>query len=240
MKAVILDLFETLVDFSLEEYDKMLASMARCVTMPEDQFIDKWHAGWPAYECGSFPNPEDFLFSVCGSMSGNDDPDQAMHIHRQFEANALTPRTGAIGTLNSMRQRGYRIGMVTNCPPETAEVWPRSQFVDLIDVPVFSCVEGIRKPDPRLFLICLERLGAEASEGIFIGDGANDELLSAASIGLTAILLNNHNAISKKRLKAWDGLTISSFAEVDAVLTALEMTGAGGDLRDERRLCSAD
>ena len=135
MKAVILDLFETLVDFSLVEYDKMLAIMARCVAMPKERFICTWHAGWPSYECGSFPDPIDFLHSVCGPMAAKGDPDKAMHIHRQFEASALNPRPGAISALHRLRQRGYRIGLVTNCPPETVEVWPRSQFVDLIDVP---------------------------------------------------------------------------------------------------------
>ena len=81
----------------------------------------------------------------------------------------------------------------------------------------------IRKPDPRLFLICLERLGVDSGEGIFIGDGANDELLSATSVGLTAILLNNHDAISKKRLKTWNGFTISSFDEIDAILADIEV-----------------
>lgn len=58
----------------------------------------------------------------------------------------------------------------------------RTQF----DVVVESCLEGICKPDPRIYKLCLERLGLQPSESIFLDDlGMN--LKAAASLGIHTI-----------------------------------------------------
>ena len=41
----------------------------------------------------------------------------------------------------------------------------------MIDEPVFSCVVGLCKPDPRIYRLALERLSVQAEESLFVGDG---------------------------------------------------------------------
>ena len=51
---------------------------------------------------------------------------------------------------------------------------------------VESCLEGICKPDPRIYKLCLERLGLQPSESIFLDDlGLN--VKAAASLGIRTI-----------------------------------------------------
>ena len=51
---------------------------------------------------------------------------------------------------------------------------------------VESCLEGVCKPDPRIYKLCLERLGRQPSESIFLDDlGPN--LKAAASLGIHTI-----------------------------------------------------
>lgn len=51
---------------------------------------------------------------------------------------------------------------------------------------VESCLEGVCKPDPRIYKLCLERLGLPPSESIFLDDlGPN--LKAAASLGIHTI-----------------------------------------------------
>lgn len=51
---------------------------------------------------------------------------------------------------------------------------------------VESCLEGICKPDPRIFQLCLQRLSLQPSEAIFLDDlGPN--LKVAASLGIHTI-----------------------------------------------------
>lgn len=49
-----------------------------------------------------------------------------------------------------------------------------------------SCLEGVCKPDARIYKLCLERLGRQPSESIFLDDlGPN--LKAAASLGIHTI-----------------------------------------------------
>jgi putative hydrolase of the HAD superfamily len=67
-------------------------------------------------------------------------------------------------------------------------LWPETQFHGLFDAEVFSCSVGLRKPDPRIYLLACEQLGVEPREAVFVGDGANDELAGAERVGMGAIL----------------------------------------------------
>jgi epoxide hydrolase-like predicted phosphatase len=54
------------------------------------------------------------------------------------------------------------------------------------DVYVESAVVGMRKPDPRIFLLACEKLGVQPAEAVFLDDiGSN--LKSARELGMTTI-----------------------------------------------------
>jgi putative hydrolase of the HAD superfamily len=56
----------------------------------------------------------------------------------------------------------------------------------LFDTVVESAVEGLRKPDPRFYLLACERLDVEPSRSVFLDDlGVN--LKSARALGMTTI-----------------------------------------------------
>lgn len=57
---------------------------------------------------------------------------------------------------------------------------------DRFDVFVESSVEGLRKPDPRIYTLTCERLGVTPSEAVFLDDiGSN--LKAARALGMTTI-----------------------------------------------------
>lgn len=59
------------------------------------------------------------------------------------------------------------------------------------DFGVFSGLEGIEKPDPKLYKIALERAGNIApEEALHIGDSMRKDYLPAKSIGMHALLLD--------------------------------------------------
>lgn len=59
------------------------------------------------------------------------------------------------------------------------------------DFGVFSGLEGVEKPDPRLYKIALERQGNIApEEALHIGDSMRKDYLPARSVGMHAILLD--------------------------------------------------
>ncbi|XP_059976957.1 acyl-CoA dehydrogenase family member 10 isoform X3 [Lagenorhynchus albirostris] len=69
----------------------------------------------------------------------------------------------------------------------------RKQF----DVVVESCLEGVCKPDARMYKLCLERLGRQPSESIFLDDlGPN--LKAAASLGIHTIKVHDPETAVKE------------------------------------------
>ena len=61
------------------------------------------------------------------------------------------------------------------------------------DVVVESSVEGLRKPDPRIYELVLDRLGVRAEESVFLDDlGIN--LKPARAMGMTTIKVTDPDA----------------------------------------------
>lgn len=59
------------------------------------------------------------------------------------------------------------------------------------DFGVFSGIEGVEKPDPRIYEIALERAGNMAPEEVLhIGDSMRKDYVPATSIGMHALLLD--------------------------------------------------
>jgi len=70
---------------------------------------------------------------------------------------------------------------------------------DMFDVLVFSCLEGVMKPEQRIYEITLERLGSKAEQTVFIDD-RQDYIRGAQKVGLNTILFNNIDQV-KDELK---------------------------------------
>jgi len=100
----------------------------------------------------------------------------------------------ALPTLGRLRERGYRLGLISNTPWGTPDYLWQSQLRRFglpacLDVSVFSSAVGFRKPDPRLFREALERLGVPAARALFVGDDPRADVGGAQAAGLHAALL---------------------------------------------------
>jgi len=94
-----------------------------------------------------------------------------------------------VACVRSLRADGYRTAIVTNNVREGAG-WRALLPVDeLFDVIVDSCEVGVRKPNPAIFAIALERLGGVAPERAVFLDDAPGNVAGARAAGLRAILV---------------------------------------------------
>ena len=89
--------------------------------------------------------------------------------------------------LNALKERGMLVGLISNCFSEEAAVIRRSVLYPYFDAPLLSWEEGLQKPDKAIFRRCMERLGTEAEECLYVGDGGSHELETARSLGMTAL-----------------------------------------------------
>ncbi len=209
-RAVVFDLFDTLVDYDDSRSREFSAQVAQlCGRDPED-FHDVWIAGRPERETGPMAS---YLASL-----GLDEAATREFLERRraFSREVLArPRDGAVETLRELRARDVRVGLITVCSEDAVDVWPETPFAGLFDVEVFSSACGFRKPDPKIYRLALDELGVEPADALFVGDGANDELAGAERVGMRAVLI--HRAGEEPRwpeVRGWSGSRISRIPAV--------------------------
>ena len=83
---------------------------------------------------------------------------------------------------------GFRTGLLSNAwmrarASHTALGWDR---LLKFDVRMFSAEEGMKKPDPAFFNLCLERLGACAEETLFVDDSLRN-VEAARKMGMRGV-----------------------------------------------------
>jgi FMN phosphatase YigB (HAD superfamily) len=94
-------------------------------------------------------------------------------------------------------------------------VWDESAFAGLFDVAIFSATAGCLKPAPEIYQLALEKLDVDASDSLFVGDGASDELEGARRVGMTPVLVcPPGEEPTWKGLRDWTGLRITAIPQV--------------------------
>ncbi len=225
-KAVIFDLFGTLIEnFSLREYQSVLRNMASIVSVPSDDFIRLWFDTFDERAIGVFRSTEANIEHVCRMLRVDLDDDRiklAAQIRFDFTVRSITPRADAIETLSHLKSAGYKIGLITDCDVDTPTVWQGTPFTLLIDVAVFSCLVGLKKPDPRIYQLATDQLEINPQECLYIGDGSSRELSGAMQVGMNPILirtLDDPTDAHQIDAEEWDGPVISSLTEVMTLLS---------------------
>ncbi len=99
----------------------------------------------------------------------------------------LQPNERLIDYMRELRDRGYKLAICTNNVREWEARWRAMLPVDeIFDAVVDSAFVGCRKPDPRIYQITLEQLGAAPERTLFIDDiDVNCE--GARQLGMQAV-----------------------------------------------------
>jgi putative hydrolase of the HAD superfamily len=193
-RAVIFDLFGTLVhQFTSSGYEESLRQMAEAVGVDGEAFRRAWvHDTWRERATGQLPTVEaavDHISRMQGVRPTAQQLATAAHIRYTFTRTTLRPRDDAVPTLQAIKAEGLSLGLISDSTPEVPDLWPETPFAPLIDVPVFSCSVGTKKPAPDIYGMACVRLGVEPQQCIYVGDGSSQELQGAASLGMYAVLL---------------------------------------------------
>ncbi|MGI5195709.1 HAD family hydrolase [Streptomyces sp. CA-288835] len=97
------------------------------------------------------------------------------------------PNEPFLAFLRALRRDGYRLALLTNNVREWEPLWRAQLPVDeLFDVVVDSHREGVRKPDPAIYRILLDRLGTTPQRCLFVDD-TEENCKAAAELGIRAV-----------------------------------------------------
>ena len=107
-----------------------------------------------------------------------------------------------IPTLEWLRERGYRIGSVTN-RALSGEPFRRELahhgLLDYFEVLSISCDVGYMKPHAAIFQHALEALGVAPEEAVMVGDSLRADVAGAQALGMTAVWKRNHPSHDEER-----------------------------------------
>jgi putative hydrolase of the HAD superfamily len=212
-RAVIFDLWQTLVPWDVEESKRFHRELAETVGVEPDRFWDAWLSAEHLPDRNTGPMADHFR-ALFGELGVEPDLEQVLTMRRERAKRTLVPRPEALPTLEELRRRGHLLGMISVCTEEVPQVWDETPLGREFDAAVFSCEVGVSKPDRRIYEIACERLGVRASECLFIGDGANDELPGAERAGMTAVQLRAPGGLLTPEGEAWTGPSVQRLSEV--------------------------
>jgi putative hydrolase of the HAD superfamily len=216
-RAVVFDLWDTIVDFVPDESDALNSRIAEHLGVTDERFREVWYADELTRSRNVGPIAPCFG-AACETLGVQADVDELVGWRRELTLRALVPRPGLADTLAELRRREVRVGLISNCTEEVADVWPETSFARLFDVAVFSATAGLAKPEPAIYRLAATRLGVDPEECLFVGDGANDELRGARDVGMTPVLIHREGEEPFwEDLRDWDGPRITSIPQVLAL-----------------------
>jgi len=142
---------------------------------------------WSRFERGEL-GPDEFAAAFereCAAAGGQVDVTALLG----EVATGAGPRPAMLAALRAIRAHSLRTAALTNNwrADDGAAIGRRhSDLFDAFDVVVESAVEGLRKPDPRIYELTCERLDVAPGDAVFLDDlGVN--LKPARALGMATI-----------------------------------------------------
>jgi putative hydrolase of the HAD superfamily len=109
--------------------------------------------------------------------------------HQQFNLWETVP-DGVRPTLTALRERGFRLVVLSNANGTLQRMFTRLNLASAVDALFDSCEEGVEKPDPRFFQLALDRVGATAATTVHVGDLFHVDVVGARAAGIRPVLLD--------------------------------------------------
>jgi putative hydrolase of the HAD superfamily len=196
IRAVIFDLFDTLIYLT----DSVVQETRHELAIRAGVDADVWAALWRG----------NFLDRMLGRLGGLDDEIRTMLQALGIEpspsllgelvdleiagwARAVTIYPETIRLLAALRERGLRLGLISNCSADAGATVARIGLAEYFDAIVLSCEVGLMKPDPAIYEQTCARLGVTPSESLFVADGAFTELDGAKAVGMRTVKVEQPN-----------------------------------------------
>jgi putative hydrolase of the HAD superfamily len=143
-------------------------------------------------------------------------------VYEEVKLRSIFPYEGVFGTLQSLHERGYLMGIVTDAHSRDAAL--RLEKTGLL--PFFCCVvsfdmTGIKKPAHDPFLFALEIMKAHAAEAVLIGDSPRRDIEPCRSLGIKTVYARYGDRFSHDRTNVPADFVIDTMGELPEVLQRL-------------------
>ncbi|MCI4397530.1 MAG: HAD-IA family hydrolase [Acidobacteria bacterium] len=235
---IFFDLFDTLCAVNEPVYYEGKRRAAEAAGLSYEVFMKAWKATGPQASVGQIRDPYARAKAALESCGISDRAKIAIVAELDVETirQCVFFYEGAREALASIRQAGFKLGLISNATATTAFIVQPLGLREKLDLLVFSYEAKAVKPDRAIFDLALRRSGCQAGEALFVGDGANHELDGARDAGFATLCMDH--PVKAESFRDRDGLsgpdhkTVHSFAEL---LALPEIQQPAGTMEDVRR-----
>ena len=225
-RAILLDLDDTLCDYSSARERRLRIALAGASGLPDDApelaALVEASIAMQAHGAGHFSA----LLEQHGFDAG-DRVDAAISWYRANRFHGLELFPDSLAVLKRLRRVSgasaeRRLGIITNGPADVQrDKVDLLQIRHLVDFVIISGEFGTSKPDPEIYTEALKRAGAEPEETVFVGDSAEHDIAGAHASGLRSVWINRSGS-------AWRGVARPPDRQIRHIGELPGIVGSGG------------
>jgi putative hydrolase of the HAD superfamily len=115
--------------------------------------------------------------------------------------------------LKLLEEADLTLGVISNFEEWLERLLEQLGVRSYFSVRVISGVEGLEKPDPRIFQLAMERAGVEPGRSVYVGDNPEFDVDPAMAVGMFPVLIDRRD-----RFPDAPGVRIASLEELPDVL----------------------
>jgi HAD superfamily hydrolase (TIGR01509 family) len=213
IRGVLFDFSGTL--FRLEpdsSWSPELIDLLTATTPVADQLPPELAEDWARRDLDPVLHREVYLASLAASDLGLTPAEAEAAYERIPDPDSWRPYPDTRAALLRLRDKGIPVAVVSNIPWDIRSVFRRHDAEGLVDEFVLSYVEGVMKPDPKIFLVACQRIGVAPADALMVGDSPEADG-GAAGVGIRTAIVEH----------------LPSDQRHDALLSTLDANGIAGE-----------
>ena len=188
IRNIVFDIGRVLVDFDPLAYLRSFGFSEETVQTLIQVVFGK---SWNAYDRGDYHCVDDLCTSLVRHHPALRAEIQTVLRSDWVRIHTLKADTAAY--LASLKERGYRVFLLSNLAKESHDFIKRYAFFHQVDGGVFSYQERVCKPERKIYEILLTRYALKPEETVFLDDSAAN-IAAAQDCGLHTVLFTTCGA----------------------------------------------
>ncbi len=186
IKAVIFDMYETLITHYHGGPLYFSTQIAEDIGAPVTRFQTMWRALEHDRTVGNI-SLEDTLEQIlkkCNCYSEKAVQHVVEKRTKLAEECFDNLHEGILPMMIALKGKGLKIGLISNCFSDEAEVINRCVLHPYFAASCLSYEQRVGKPSEEIYQICMGKLRVKPEECLYIGDGGSQELEAARNVGM--------------------------------------------------------
>ncbi len=112
---------------------------------------------------------------------------------KELASAALFPET--LDVLETLQSAGFRLGTISNLATPYKQAFFALGLERFFNARVFSCDDGVKKPQPQSYHRMLDLLGVGVDEAVMVGDSFWCDVQGPRDVGMSAVYLDRSRSV---------------------------------------------